>query len=79
VARSGSSRYRRGMPDSFFWFNLFIVAMYGVLAALAIALFLLVLAGIRALNAYTRSTTLRTELALAEAGAIDLELEPIRG
>jgi hypothetical protein len=53
--------------------------MYGVLAALAIALFLLVLAGIRALNAYTRSTTLRTELALAEAGAIDLELEPIRG
>jgi hypothetical protein len=67
------------MPDSFFWFNLFAVAMYGVLAALAIALFLLVLAGIRALNAYTRSTTLRTELALAEAGAIDLELEPIRG
>lgn len=67
------------MPDSFFWFNLFAVAMYGVLIALAIALFLLVMAGVRALNAYTRATTLRTELALADAGAIDLELEPIRG
>lgn len=67
------------MPDSFFWFNLVAVVMYGVLAALAIALFLLVLAGIRALNAYTRATTVRTELALAEAGAIDPEVEPIRG
>ncbi|MGR0218883.1 hypothetical protein [Agromyces sp. ZXT2-6] len=67
------------MPDSFFWFNLVAVGMYGVLIALAIALFLLVLAGIRALNAYTRATTLRTELALAEAGAIDPELEPLRG
>lgn len=66
------------MPDSFFWFNLLAFASYGVLAALAIALFLLVLAGIRALDAYTRATTLRTELALAEAGAIDLEREPIR-
>lgn len=67
------------MPDSFFWFNLVAVVMYGVLAALAIALFLLVLTGIRALNAYTRATTVRTELALAEAGAIDPEVEPIRG
>lgn len=66
------------MPDSFFWFNLVAVVMYGVLIALAVALFLLVLAGIRALNAYTRATTMRTELALAEAGAIDPELEPVR-
>jgi hypothetical protein len=66
------------MPDSFFWFNLFAVAMYGVLIALAIALFLLVMAGVRALNAYTRATTLRTELALADAGAIDLDREPLR-
>lgn len=66
------------MPDSFFWFNLLAVVMYGVLAALAIALFMLVLAGIRALNAYTRATTLRTELTLVEAGAVDPELEPIR-
>lgn len=66
------------MPDSFFWFNLFAVAMYGVLIALAIALFLLVMAGVRALNAYTRATTLRTELKLVEAGAIDPELEPLR-
>jgi hypothetical protein len=66
------------MPDSFFWFNLFAVAMYGVAVALAIALFLLLMAGIRALNAYTRATTLRTEMELVEAGAIDPELEPIR-
>lgn len=66
------------MPDSFFWFNLLVVALYGVLVALAIALFLLVMAGVRALNAYTRATTLRTELKLVEAGAIDPEREPIR-
>ena len=66
------------MPDSFFWFNLLAVVMYGALAALAIALFVLVLAGIRALNAYTRATTLRTELKLVAAGAVDPEIEPIR-
>ena len=65
------------MPDSFFWFNLLVVALYGVLVALAIAVFLLVMAGTRALNAYTRATTVRTELALADAGAIDTGLEPI--
>ncbi|MGR2752407.1 hypothetical protein [Agromyces arachidis] len=65
------------MPDSFFWFNLLVVVLYGVLIALAVALFLLVLAGIRALNAYTRATTLRTELRLVEAGAVDPGLEPL--